>query len=1306
MASPGTDFSINDFEFYWKDLDEEAKAILVNDAAFLPPAQGILPVLEGVMSFNFNVRTNARKSLETILNRIHQQLENPDEDETCLLGLKNSAMVSARIFQQISPEIPLNDMGFFLKTLLRLGDRGAYFIFKAVCKGLITPGTLKKLIGSLDDDLRLLFVDQYLQAPPSVRLKFGTLFRTILKTISQREPVIEFYARLFDRKRDADPFLNNINFVLRDPETIIQKEIVSPSPMEKSKGLKALSMMKAKIPFQFLLEAFENEEVNEEVKKVRHTIYSLIENSSMGLYPELFEPVLKIVYQCDPDDHRDQFDRYEAINAFKALVVTGKVPIYQLFSMIRDNNPEILPHFHNEIASLSRISFLIIQDIALNKEKYLTENFDINLACIFGMIKKRPERVMKVLKNYEELSGTRLNIDVTAFMEKIRQLLRKERQRIESPFANIVAGLTGLKNKSKNPKKFFSDLLQSPIKKKIEDLKNNIPLKFIDFQGLKFKNENLCELKFSASILFFNRASFEDCDLSKSYFAKAYFKKTVFYNVNMDFSVFDNIYFDDAVFINVSARNTSFKNCSFQGASLFNCNFKQADMTDAVFINARVSKTVFSSAKLSYSCFAHSRISGVSFATAQIALADFSGVRARFSRFPSHALSDFQTQGIEYNDRHYQLGFNDLPQIDKQIALEINMLIFCEFIHYGEMKFLNQNKLSLLTAYDIFKSSQADFFQIIPLLLHENFDFSDMGPLHGKTPHGISDYLPSNEAVIICERYTGQNKFKVRRNFEPQIEGLFTMGSVGSLAQTVESDIDYWVCINEDIMGRQGLGLFKKKLKAIEIFALEKFKIRITFFVVDILKARNNDFGDSTQESSGSAQSRLLKEEFYRTMIHVAGKLPLWAVLPSTISLNYHHMILGRISSFAKTHRYIDLGDIHAIPVNEYYGASIWQMFKWLNSPFKSVIKMALLEKYIHAYGKEDLLCNQYKNEWMNSGTHLKLAQNDSYIILLNNLLTYYRQCNDIQSVNLILTCFFLKLEISKQGEIDNTIFGLRKILLDKCLGDWGWNYKRLIEIGRFKEWQYSRLQRLSNTIDQYMQTKYSNVKKYFENQPRSGLMISNEDRKVLEQKVDVVFQEKPFKIKKVLLVSRGDRHFTRLHLKHNPRTGTPGTWELLHKNSKIHNDHEDSLVSSETIEEIGAWLINNSFYTNQSIVNLIPNATAVEHEAIQKLYKAMYDFFLPDMGKTIQFNELRKKNPKIVSLFISLNFYAAKQQATITDFCAVYLNSWGEMYSRSSWPGKTFSTMEIAKKKILVTLGIRKFPKNTAFYFSKGMAR
>ena len=94
---------------------------------------------------------------------------------------------------------------------------------------------------------------------------------------------------MFDRKRDADPFLNNISFDLRNPETIVQKEISSVSPAVKIMGLKALSMIKTKIPVQLLVGSIEDEQV----KQVRQVVYTIIEESSMGVYPELFDPILK-----------------------------------------------------------------------------------------------------------------------------------------------------------------------------------------------------------------------------------------------------------------------------------------------------------------------------------------------------------------------------------------------------------------------------------------------------------------------------------------------------------------------------------------------------------------------------------------------------------------------------------------------------------------------------------------------------------------------------------------------------------------------------------------------------------------------------------------------------------------------------------------------------------------------------------------------------------------------------------------------------------------------------------------------------
>ena len=67
-------------------------------------------------------------------------------------------------------------------------------------------------------------------------------------------------------------------------------------------------------------------------------------------------------------------------------------------------------------------------------------------------------------------------------------------------------------------------------------------------------------------------------------------------------------------------------------------------------------------------------------------MVDFTNAGARFCRFASHAAIDLRTRGLNYNDREHQLSFNDLPRIDPRVANEINILIFCEFIHFGQLK--------------------------------------------------------------------------------------------------------------------------------------------------------------------------------------------------------------------------------------------------------------------------------------------------------------------------------------------------------------------------------------------------------------------------------------------------------------------------------------------------------------------------------------------------------------------------------------------------------------------------------------------
>lgn len=362
------------------------------------------------------------------MKHITARQEDPDSKEGYIAALKDSALVASRIYREITPNMPVSELTYLFAALTAFGDHGAFLAFKLLLKKQVDPEVLLPLINESPESQRLAFVDQYLQAEPEIRLCYAQLFMGILKGISSRRPVVLFFAGLFDQKRDFDPFLTHLNPVLWDSGALMDNEIASESPEAIIIGLKALAMVKGTIPSKILVDVLEGQDV----LKIRMTVYTLIEAGSKGEYPKLFEPLWqRFCRSCGTD-------KTEAVACFRALVVCCRRPVYELMDKVKAQCPAILPDVLNPISQLSRISFFFIQDMALNIEKYRTAHVDINRACMLGMAKKRPERVIKILSRAAKGQQS----DAAAFMEKVRQLLLEEAQGIKSQFG-MTAPSTG-----------------------------------------------------------------------------------------------------------------------------------------------------------------------------------------------------------------------------------------------------------------------------------------------------------------------------------------------------------------------------------------------------------------------------------------------------------------------------------------------------------------------------------------------------------------------------------------------------------------------------------------------------------------------------------------------------------------------------------------------------------------------------------------------------------------------------------------------------------------------------------------------
>jgi adenylate cyclase class 1 len=185
------------------------------------------------------------------------------------------------------------------------------------------------------------------------------------------------------------------------------------------------------------------------------------------------------------------------------------------------------------------------------------------------------------------------------------------------------------------------------------------------------------------------------------------------------------------------------------------------------------------------------------------------------------------------------------------------------------------------------------------------------------------------------------------------IQGIYTIGSIGTIAQTASSDCDMWVCCNK---GELGGGLWHRlgqKLNLIKDWMDTSVKMPVFFFLSDVADIRAGNFGGVDEESCGSSQSNVLKEEFYRTCIVISGKIPLWWVAHDKgDGIEYGKALAEVESGRYGDYDLIDLGDIEKIGIQEYFGAALWQLNKSLTRPMKSMIKMVLLEMMINGRDK------------------------------------------------------------------------------------------------------------------------------------------------------------------------------------------------------------------------------------------------------------------------------------------------------------------------------------------------------------------
>lgn len=345
---------------------------------------------------------------------------------------------------------------------------------------------------------------------------------------------------------------------------------------------------------------------------------------------------------------------------------------------------------------------------------------------------------------------------------------------------------------------------------------------------------------------------------------------------------------------------------------------------------------------------------------------------------------------------------------------------------------------------------QQSFVHLLPLFFHVNHPALP-GYVSDCTPAGVYGYEPDASVIGTAKRLVAD--FTYASSIEPRrpIHSVFLMGSLGTLAQTDQSDMDVWVCHGPQLTETERQAL-KRKCRRLEVWAASQ-GFEAHCFLIDTQRfAQGEHEVQLCTENGGTTQHHLLLDEFYRTAIWLAGRTPLWWYVPACEEFRYVEFTRATPDQPSMgSDEVMDLGHLARIPSTEFLGAGLWQLFKGIESPHKSVLKLLLIEVYASEHPLVNCLSLDFKRAVYSNP--LNLDELDPYVGVYRRIERYLKGLGDLQRLERVRRSLYLKVNRTLTGPTAHTGRQWQRQLLERLTAEWGWDECTLAALDNRSHW-------------------------------------------------------------------------------------------------------------------------------------------------------------------------------------------------------------------------------------------------------------
>ncbi len=599
-------------------------------------------------------------------------------------------------------------------------------------------------------------------------------------------------------------------------------------------------------------------------------------------------------------------------------------------------------------------------------------------------------------------------------------------------------------------------------------------------------------------------------------------------------------------------------------------------------------------------------------------------------------------------------------------------------------RFMQVNQDRLQKTHDGLSLRQRDVLAVLPLLYQVNHPLLP-GYISQDSPRGIAGYAPDKTVQAIAKTFSQTFKYRADRRHTPQIQSLFIMGSTGTLAHSEASDVDMWLCHDPGLNAEQ-LDALHRKMQAIDHWANESGLELHTFMMNAEAFRRGVAENRLDAESSGSAQHYLLLDEFYRTAILLAGCYPLWWLVPPHLEADYAEttdMLLNK--RFVPQKEVIDFGSAADIPKNELVGAGLWQLYKGLDAPYKSVLKLLLAEVYAQELPAAASLSVSFKLAVYED--ELAAETLDPYLLVYQRLEHYLEQRGELKRLDLVRKSFYLKIgqKLSRQNASRTPSWQRR--CLEKVVEHWHWPESKFRYLDNRQNWKMDQVSQERKEVFNELSHCYRFLSQYARDNNIAS-SITAEDLSLLGRKLYAIFQKKAGKIERLnpgIAPSLWEENLA-IHHASTSAVHASGEGWLLYRDlaSAAEAAYHPMLKKSAHLTELLAWLYFNGMITRATRLSLVPGnsaATVYEIQSMLQVFARQMELPLPGVEQSAF---LRAPQPKEIMLFVNVGLdpmesvsepglhrisdrtdslgYGSKKHNLVKSIDQVSLNSWHEL--------------------------------------------